>query len=270
VFSDDTKFARRVAPLLNKVLIVDPNPASARLLTELLRNIGNATVAVADSNARGLVLARQMDPRVIFVELSGDKTDGVAFTRELRRSHLHARKAPVIVVTSTATAAGIMAARDAGVHEFLRKPYVSKDLMRRLDAVLRPRDWIEAVAYVGPDRRRFNSAEYAGPRKRQSDATMSDADRILQALRIIRSAILAMNVDPAQALRALKVQAQELQVRSKSVGDPALGVAAAAFYSYLVDATERGIMDPAEAVTKAGPLLARLPRETPQPERKAG
>nr|6SFT_A Chain A, Two-component receiver protein CleD [Caulobacter vibrioides NA1000] len=35
----------------------------------------------------------------------------------------------------------------------------------------KPREWVEAVAYVGPDRRRFNSADYKGPRKRKADAS---------------------------------------------------------------------------------------------------
>ena len=54
----------------------------------------------------------------------------------------------------------------------MRKPFTIKDLERRLEAVtLKPRDWVEAVQYVGPDRRRFNSAEYKGPRKRKADAS---------------------------------------------------------------------------------------------------
>jgi hypothetical protein len=48
-------------------------------------------------------------------------------------------------------AGAILAARDAGVHEFLRKPYSMKDLVRRLEAVtLRDRDWVEGVGYIGP------------------------------------------------------------------------------------------------------------------------
>ena len=49
-------------------------------------------------------------------------------------SHWICRQAPVITVTGAATAGAILAARDAGVHEFLRKPYSMKDLVRRLEA----------------------------------------------------------------------------------------------------------------------------------------
>src|SRR5215217_8938999 len=65
---------------------------------------------------------------------------------------------------------------DAGVHEFLRKPFTSGDLLKRVENVaLKPRTWIEAVGYVGPDRRRFNSGEYSGPTKRKSDRAATGA-----------------------------------------------------------------------------------------------
>jgi DNA-binding response OmpR family regulator len=149
--------------------------------------------------------------------------DGCRLTRLIRRSDLDCREVPVIMVTAEATAAAIMGARDAGVHEFLRKPYTMKDLLRRLEAVsLKPRDWVEAVQYVGPDRRRFNSAEYAGPRKRRSDVEVtSDAA-------IVRAAAGSLKTDWAQARRALLAQAAMLQKVGRSSVNPGLTEAAAA------------------------------------------
>jgi DNA-binding response OmpR family regulator len=264
VFNDDHKLTQRMAPMLQKVLVVDPSPASARMLGDLMRNLSSGQIYTAATNAKGIVAAQQVDPQLIFVELSGDGIDGVAFAREVRRSHFNCREVPIIVVTATATAGGIMAARDAGVHEFLRKPYNAKDLLKRLEAVtLRKRDWIEAVGYIGPDRRRFNSGDYTGPRKRQSDAKTPDAAKILQALKIVKSAILAIDTDPAQALRALKAQAADLQKVAQAVGDATLAAAAADFHIYLVGVTELGVMRPSEALTRAGPLLALLPKDEP-------
>lgn len=270
MFNDDHKLAQRMAPMLQKVLVVDPSAASARMLGELMRNITQSQIYTATSNAKGMVVAEQVDPQIIFCELSGDSVDGVAFAREIRRSHLNCRQAPIIVITATATAGGILAARDAGVHEFLRKPYTAKDLLRRLEAVtLRPRDWIEAVAYIGPDRRRFNSGDYTGPLKRRSDAKTPDAARILQALKIIKSAILAIDSDPAQALRAMKAQAADLQTAAVGVGDAKLAAAATDFHRYLANATDLGVMVPAEALQQAGPLLRLLPKDDPAPTAKA-
>ncbi len=110
------------------------------------------------------------------------------------------------MIFSEVTAAQILAARDAGVHEFMRRPITMGDLQKRLEAVSgRPRDWIEAVAYVGPDRRRFNSADYKGPKKRRTDGTVK-VQKINQALRIVISAIEHLEADPVQAARALTTQ----------------------------------------------------------------
>lgn len=170
MFNNDAKIIQRMAPLLQRVLILDPQPAGARFIGELMRDIAHSQVWVADTAAKALRIASSYDPQIIFAELGPQPVDGVAFTRDLRRSHLASRYAPVVMVTGQATAAGILSARDGGVHEFLRKPFTMKDLLRRLEAVtLRQRDWVEAVNYVGPDRRRFNSGDYAGALKRRSD-----------------------------------------------------------------------------------------------------
>jgi len=265
VFNDDRKLIQRMAPMLRKVLIVDPVASSARMLGDLMRNTAQAQIWSASTNARGLVTAEQVDPQLIFVELSGQEVDGIDFARQLRRSHLNCRQAPLIMVTATATAAAILAARDAGVHEFLRKPYTAKDLLRRLEAVtLRPRDWVEAVDYIGPDRRRFNSGDYTGPLKRRSDALATpEAARIQQALKIIKSALLAVEKDPAQVLRAMQAQAVELIRAAEATNDVKLAAAATDFQTYLVTVADTGVMIPGDAFRQAGPLIALLPKDAP-------
>ncbi len=263
MFNDESKLIARMAPRLRKVLVIDPAPASARLLGDLLRNISHGEVYIASTNKRGLELAGQVDPQLIFVELNGAGTDGVDFARKFRRSDLICRQAPIIVVTATATAQSIMAARDAGVHEFLRKPYTAKELVRRLEAVtLRPRDWVEAVQYIGPDRRRFNSDDYTGPLKRRSDSKAStDSQRILQALRIIKAALTALDSDPAQAMRALRAQAGDLQRVAVNISDMSLATEAADLQRCLLASAQRGVLDPAEITGFAAPLLERLPAD---------
>jgi DNA-binding response OmpR family regulator len=194
---DDEKLFLKLAPRLQKVLVVDPSAASVKLLAELLRTIAGGHLWSAPNEGKAMQMAQVVDPQIIFVEHAGPGLDGAAFSRAIRRSDLNCRKVPIIMVTGEATAAAILGARDAGVHEFLRKPYNMGDLLKRLEAVsLKPRDWVEAVHYVGPDRRRFNSAEYAGPRKRKSDKGADPAAaRVVQALKIVRAAAGALQSD---------------------------------------------------------------------------
>jgi hypothetical protein len=112
----------------------------------------------------------------------------------------------------------------------MRKPFTAGDLLKRVAVVfLKSRNWVEAVGYVGPDRRRFNSGEYAGPRKRKADTSQSasdeKADAIDQAVRILRSAITQFDSDPAQAVRAISEQATQLKAIAIKGGEAGLAVA---------------------------------------------
>lgn len=259
----DIKVIGRGKVLLERVLIVDPNAANARLLADLLRNINLCQVHWAQSTKQGLAHARDLDPQIVFIELSAPGVDGLDFTKGLRRSDLSCRDAPVVVVTAEATAQGILAARDAGVHEFLRRPFNMGDLQKRIDAVaLKKRDWIEAVSYVGPDRRRFNSADYKGPKKRRTDDGPPEVQRISQALRIVKSAVSAIESDPKQAWRALKAQADALGViAGVNPAHAAMGLAAAGLQAYLQDALKAGRMAREPLETLGAALIAAAPEK---------
>jgi len=170
VFNISDKTRAAVRQHLERVLIVDPNAAAARLMTELLADLGARQRLTAATTARALEIAKEWQPQLIFVEFAGPALDGVDFTTRLRRSTLVARHAPVIIVSADSREASIKAARDSGAHEFLCKPFTAGHVFRRVENVtLKPRPWIEAKMYVGPDRRRFNSGQYVGDLKRDVD-----------------------------------------------------------------------------------------------------
>lgn len=264
MYESNAKIVQLMAPMLQRVLICDPHVPSARLLGDLMRSNARSQIWMADDTEKAIRLASSCDPQVIFVELASDAVDGLDFTRRLRRSTFACRFAPVIVVTGRATAAGILAARDAGVHEFLVKPFTTKDLLRRLEAVtLRDRDWVEAVGYVGPDRRRFNSGDYSGPFKRRSDTMATpDGARLTQALKILRSAIPFCDLDPAQAMRSMQAQAAELQRIGTALSNIKLATAAIEFERYLNGLVRLGGALPrTDLEKKAQGLLAFMPRD---------
>lgn len=232
MFTTDAKNLARMAPTLRRVLIVDPNLTAAKLLAETLKGLGVGNVQMKAEGRAALDMCREFEPSLIFTEHTGAQLDGADLARAIRRSHLACRKAPIIMVTAEATASSILGARDAGVHEFLRKPFTVGDLTRRIEVVsLKPRNWIEAVGYVGPDRRRFNSGEYEGPRKRKSDAASvndSAAAARDQAMRILASAHKQFDTDPLQAVRAMREQASALKAMGLAEADANLVIAASA------------------------------------------
>lgn len=250
-----------VGALLQRVLIVDAYPASAKMLSDLVRSIGRCQIWTAGDPARGLEQAQTIEPHLVFVEHGGGQ-DGVGFVRTLRRSYTAARKAGVIVVSAEATAAAIIAARDAGAHEFLRRPYTFNELVRRLDAVARrPRAWVEGVDYVGPDRRRFNAGDYAGPLRRRVDhARTPDEARILQALRNLKAALAALDRDPRQALRSMQAQVDDLGSVAQTKSDAVFRAAVGALAESIMRRDVATLNWP-EIQRLAAPLLAFLPAE---------
>ncbi len=156
MYAIDPAVKSRIGPLLQRVLIVDPNPHMAGLLGACLKAFGARDVAIQADHDAGLDAARANEPTLIIAEALDD-ADPFAFVRSIRRSSLACRQAPVVVLTTLATASALQAAKDAGAHEFLRKPFNARDLMRRLSHLATPRPWVDKAAYAGPDRRTFNS-----------------------------------------------------------------------------------------------------------------
>jgi CheY-like chemotaxis protein len=170
MFNTDQKKLQRIAPMIERVLIIEANPYAAKMMAELAKEMGARQTAFCADTERAIEIATDFEPQLIFTEYMVEKVDGIDFTKRLRRTRIAARKAPVIMVTAEATPKSIGEARNAGVHEFLRKPFTAGDLFRRVENVaLKPRPWIEAEMYVGPDRRRFNSEDYGGSKKRRAD-----------------------------------------------------------------------------------------------------
>lgn len=255
MFALDAKAIHKIAPVVRRVVIVDPNPAAARLMSDLLKGFGCRDVAVESDESRVIDLVREMDPGLIVVEHSGPRLNGEALVKRIRRSSLSCRRVPIIMVTAEATASTIKGARDAGVHEFLRKPFTSGDLLRRLENLAtKPRDWVEAVGYIGPDRRRFNATDYAGPSKRKADQAKNGPMGLVevkdQAMRILNSAMDQFEKDPLQALRAIKQQADTLKGVAVKSGDAGLAIAAANLEACMQSGgvTRTALTDPVNAV----------------------
>ncbi|WP_298745415.1 response regulator [uncultured Brevundimonas sp.] len=263
MFALDPRVLAKLAPVLRRVLIVDPNPHAARLLMEIVKGMGAGQIHIEPSEARALRAAEDMQPGIIFTERNGEGLDGESLARALRRSSFACRRAPIIMVTADATASTILGARDSGVHEFLRKPFTSADLFKRIENVaLKPRDWVEAVGYVGPDRRRFNSGEFTGDRKRKADRPATGAAAMAaaqdQAMRILAAALDQFDNDPLQAVRAIREQAATLKSLAMKLSDSRLAVTVGALEVSLASG-------PPTKATLAAPIgaLLAMPRGEP-------
>ena len=96
-----------------------------------------------------------------------------------------------------------------------------------------------------------------------------EAERITQALRIVRSAIPAIATDPGQAMRALLAQMVELQRAAAVTRNAKLAEATVDFQRHLAAAAQTGVLVPQDIAKHAVPLLAFLPKDDPGKSRAA-
>lgn len=138
------------------VLIIDPQPNMAMLVATMFRGIGRWELAEANDAKHALFQLSKRPFDIIIIDDSITNPDAVELVRRIRaNADDQNRLTPIIMMAAAPDAARIAAARDAGITEFLRKPFAAAHLKSRLDGIAaQPRGFIEADAYIGPDRRR--------------------------------------------------------------------------------------------------------------------
>lgn len=149
-------------------LVLDRSQPMVDILTSMLRHIGRRDIrALTDWTLADIELDRR-DFEVILIEDNLPEADGVSFVSRLRRNEAcRNRLTPVIMMAAAPDAARIRAARDAGVTEFLRRPFAAIHLEARLNQIFSaPRPNIATSAYTGPDRRRRSNPAFSGEDRR--------------------------------------------------------------------------------------------------------
>ncbi|MFT4076251.1 MAG: response regulator [Asticcacaulis sp.] len=220
MFSLDPKLEAKLKPHLKRVMVIESNPAYARILMDMLRVLGAERVQVETDDRRAMMICEDFDPQIIFCDLKGAQVEGANFVSGLRRSDLKCRKIPVIMMAANEEPDTLKAARDCGSDEIMKKPFASGDLLKRLDHVVsKSRPWIEAVMYVGPDRRRFNSG-LGGAASRPPENMSDGMKKLEQSVRILRAAADQFETDRKQAKRAITAQLEVLVPACKAITDP--------------------------------------------------
>jgi len=154
-----------------KALIVEDNSHMRALLRALLNSAGIKEIAEAANGQVAIDLLRERKSDLVLTDLAMKPMNGIAFTRHVRNSETSPNPfVPIIMITGHTEKYRVEEARDAGVTEFLAKPITANNLFTRIaEIVERPRAFVRCSDYFGPDRRRRQGEEYAGPWRRSDD-----------------------------------------------------------------------------------------------------
>lgn len=167
------------------VLVVEDNEPMLDIVKSLLLTFGVGHVIGAPDGELGFKRFCEYNPDIVIADWMMKPMDGMTFTRMIRndeRSPNH--YVPVILMTGFSEKRRVLQARDAGVTEFLVKPFDARDLYKRIAQVIeRPRQFVRSGDFFGPDRRRKRDAErfgnYSGPMRREGDAAEANKNRLI-------------------------------------------------------------------------------------------
>lgn len=135
----------------HKVLVIEDEPALARLTQEYLSRDGFDVTTAADGE-RGLALARELDPAVILLDIGLPRIDGLEVCRAVRSFS----DAYVIMLTARGDELDKIVGLSVGADDYLVKPFSPREVVARVRAMLRrPRSLPDGAG--APSARRFGA-----------------------------------------------------------------------------------------------------------------
>jgi two-component system chemotaxis response regulator CheY len=138
-----------------KILVVDDEFYSRKVIRTLLMAIGVTDIFEADSGAKGLEAIRAVGPDVVLVDWEMPGMDGAAFVRAVRTpGGFPFPNVPIVMLTGHSERWRVVEAMRLGVNEYLLKPVSGKMLCDRLVTTLtKPRPIVRVGRYYGPEPR---------------------------------------------------------------------------------------------------------------------
>ncbi|ALK96356.1 chemotaxis protein CheY [Massilia sp. WF1] len=119
------------------ILVVDPDPAVRELLALNLSSAGHAAASCLDAES-ALVMIDDRLPEMLLLEWDLPGQSGEALIRRLRAS-ARTRELPIIMVSGRAGEHDKILALESGADDYLTKPFNPRELLARMNAVLRRR-----------------------------------------------------------------------------------------------------------------------------------
>jgi len=148
-------------------LVADENRSAAELVRSILGNAGVRRITIAPIDAFAQFQEHPIGLLIVDQSLGQDE-QAIPLVRRVRNDPASPNVyVPILMLTGQPDVRRVIAARDAGVSEFLVKPFSAASLLKRVEALIQqPRAFVRSSSYFGPDRRRRADPSYRGPERR--------------------------------------------------------------------------------------------------------
>ena len=117
------------------VLIVDDYKTMLRIIRNLLKQLGFNNVDEASDGAEALNKMRSKSYGIIISDWNMEPMTGYELLKEVRADEM-LKKTPFIMVTAESKTDNVIAAKKAGVNNYIVKPFNAATLKQKLSSVL--------------------------------------------------------------------------------------------------------------------------------------
>ncbi len=116
------------------VLVVDDYKTMIRIIRNLLKQLGFSNVDEASDGAAALDMMRGKDYGLVISDWNMEPMTGYELLREVRADDRLSRT-PFIMVTAESKTDNVVAAKKAGVNNYIVKPFNAATLKSKIDAI---------------------------------------------------------------------------------------------------------------------------------------
>ncbi len=117
-----------------KILIVDDYKTMLRIIRNVLRQIGLLNVDEANDGAEAFAMLKQGDYGLVISDWNMQPITGLDLLQQVRADDKLC-KLPFIMVTAESKVENIIAAKQAGVSNYVVKPFSAETLRTKIDTV---------------------------------------------------------------------------------------------------------------------------------------
>ncbi len=118
------------------VLIVDDYNTMLRIIKNLLKQLGFSNIDEATDGTMALKKVQEKNYGLVISDWNMEPMTGYEFLKQVRASDKSFSSVPFIMVTAESKTENVVAAKQAGVDNYIVKPFNAETLKNKISAVL--------------------------------------------------------------------------------------------------------------------------------------
>ena len=118
------------------ILIVEDFKSMRRIINQLLKQLGFSNVDEAEDGSSALEKIKAKSYGLVISDWNMEPMSGLEMLKQIRASEEAYKNVPVIMITAESKTENVIAAKQAGVNNYIVKPFNAETLKTKMSAVI--------------------------------------------------------------------------------------------------------------------------------------